>query len=91
MWGEVNEELDWFNIDEVRMASVSQMMKKAGKKDASKVQRFIEGVKKDYAWPRGACKKTAKAASKLGKAGGLPGWAATEACLRDLHRALRVP
>ena len=63
----------------------------SGKRDCGKVKRFIDGAKKDYKWPAGSLKQTINAASQFGKAGGKPGWAGSEQCLRDLHRALRVP
>ena len=91
-WGELH--LDWFDEgprgNPVRMASVSQMMAQAGKKDVGNVKRFIDAAKRDYQWPNGSLKHTKNAGSKLGRAGGKPGWAASEAVLRDLHRALRI-
>jgi hypothetical protein len=90
-WDEL--QLDWFDegprANPVRMASVSQMIAQAGKKDVSKVKRFIDAARRDYQWPNGSLKHTKNAGSSLGRAGGKPGWAASEAVLRDLHRALR--
>ena len=88
-------ELDWFEEgprnDPKKMAAVAQMMTQAGKKDVGKVKRLIDEAKRDYRWPAGELKSTPKAASKKGRGGGKPGWAATERVLKDLHRTLRVP
>jgi hypothetical protein len=92
-WEELK--LDWFEEGPKskfkKMASVSQMMSLAGKGDVSNVKRFVDRVRASHSWPAGGVALSSKAASRRGRAGGRAGWAATEPCMRDLHRALKVP